>query len=124
MALVSSQDRIRVSIPHEPDQWVELRPLTARGIADIQRAAKESAADLVTAETTLRILTFCVTAWSYPMPPCMEAFESLDYQTFNWLDSQAMMVGRRPEDEKKTYEPESSLTSAPAPVNSRRNSAT
>lgn len=127
MALISSRDIKRVDIPHEPGQWVELRPLTARQFATIQRDAKDESPG----EITLRLLASCLVDWSYiddegaKVSITPEAIDALDYETFNWLDGQlALASSIRSLDEKKDLEPPSSLTTAPAPEPSPPNSDT
>lgn len=121
MALISPQDVTRFPIPHEPGQWVELRPLTGRHFASIQRNAKEESPG----EITLRLIAACLVAWSYDAEITPENIEALDYETFNWLDNQLSAASsQRTLEEKKDLEPPSSPTSVPAPEPSPPNSDT
>lgn len=103
MALIDPKETRRVDIPHEPGEWVELRPITARDLANLQRAV--IGVTLTQAENTTRILATCLTAWSYAFPITIENLERLDYQTHNWLDNELLLTsGHREDEEKKRLE--------------------
>lgn len=106
MALIDPQERKRLDIPHEPDSWVEFRPLTARDFAVLQK----DAGDRTPADIGLAILSRCVTAWSYPEPVTPENLDRLDFETMEWLRTEISLTGGRPEEEKKESEPPSSPT--------------
>ncbi len=111
MALIDPKTRRKMPIPHEPESWVELRPLTARDMAEIQRDSDGK----TRAEVTLRILQLCLTDWSYEAAITEEALGSLDIETFNWLDLEAIITaGTRDDVEKKESELPSSPTTDPA----------
>lgn len=106
MALISDKDIQRIPIPHEPDQWVELKPITVRDLAAMQRDTEGQ----TPTEATVRVLLNCLKGWSYDTPITAETLDSLDFDTYTWLSSQMMLTGRRSEEEKKESEPPSSLT--------------
>ncbi len=110
MALINSQNTRRIDIPHEPGEWVEIRPVTAGQYADLQREGEA----LTGAEIALRILAGSLAAWSYGAAITPETLRSLDYETFTWLERELSVTsGLRTAAEKKDSELPSSLTTAP-----------
>jgi hypothetical protein len=119
VALINSSNTKRLDIPHEPGQWVEVRPLTA---GDIEGLSVDGSGVKVSIEALAAIIS----AWSYEEPVSLENVRRLDLDTFTWLGTEALKVsGVRDADEKKDSASDSSLTS-PIPVNgaSPVNSAT
>lgn len=110
MALINPQHTRRLEIPHEEGQWVEIRPVTAGQVADLQKDSEQE----TSASIAIRTLEGCIVAWSYDAPVSVESLRELDYGTFSWLETRISVTsGFRTEDEKKTYEPPSSPTSEP-----------
>lgn len=117
MALIDPKETRRVPIPHEPDEWVVLRPITARDLADLQREA--AAGKLTPAENTNRILLKVLLSWSYPDLITLENLERLDHQTHTWLDEELLRTsGDRDDDEKKSLDSLSSPITDQEPANS------
>lgn len=109
MALIDPQDRKRLDIPNESDQWVEVRPLTARDFAILQK----DAGDRTPADLGLAILVRAVTAWSYPVELTPENIDRLDFETYEWLRGEVSMSGGRDDEEKKDSNSPSSPTTDP-----------
>jgi hypothetical protein len=98
LALINSQHVQHVDIPHEPGQWIEIRPVTAGQVADLQ---KDSVAES-SAAVAIKTLVGCIVAWSYEAPVSIESLRELDYETFQWLETQISVTsGLRSEDQKK-----------------------
>lgn len=109
MALIDPKEVRHVEIPHEPGEWVELRPITSRIFATVQREGKGESYS----EITLRLLAGCIVAWSYDAPVTPENIDLLDPVTMNYLDEQMQKTsGSLSEEEKK--EP----ISPPSPISS------
>ena len=95
MALCSLTTR-RIDIPHEPGEWVEVRPLSAKNLRVMDKAAKTAARgpDTVLDETeygyelTTRMLDAAVVAWSYEPPVTPENLADLDLATTVWLSGE------------------------------------
>lgn len=121
MALINSQHIRREDIPHEPGEWVEIRPVTAGQISDLQKDSGEESS----ASIAIRTLAGCIVAWSYDAAVSVESLRELDYETFTWLETKISITsGLRTEEEKKSSASPSSGTSAPAMVSSPKNSRT
>lgn len=121
MALINSQHIRRIDIPHEEGEWVDVRPVTAGQVADLQKDSEQQSA----AAIALKTLAGCIVAWSYDAAISIESLRELDYETFSWLETQISITsGLRPEDQKKTYDSPSSGTSAPEEESSPLNSLT
>jgi hypothetical protein len=121
MALINSQHIRRVDIPHEPGEWVEIRPVTAGQYADLQR----DGADLTGAEVALRILVGSLADWSYDAPITPETLRSLDYETFTWLERELSVTsGLRSDPESNGSVPQSSPITEPATGDSPTSSST
>lgn len=111
MALISFKDRHRLEIPHEPGQWVEVRPIAAGEIELF-----EVTNGMV--KVTLDLLAAVVTGWSYDEPVSLDAIKRLDLDTFVWLtgalgDELMKISGIRTADEKKDSGGSSSPTLSP-----------
>lgn len=121
MALLSADDRKRLVIPHEPDQWIEVRPVTARDSAAVEAlAAGKSQLGL-----GLGILEHCIVAWSYDAEVNAENIGRLDMTTFSWLmETVDVTGGGRDTGEKKGLAGNSSQPSPRRMQQSRRNSGT
>lgn len=79
MALINSQDNRKIDIPHEPGQWVLVRPPT---VADIRQASAESASEM---QIGLDLVMRLVVGWSYDEPVTPDAIDRLDLKTGQWL---------------------------------------
>lgn len=109
MALIDPKAIRRVEIPHETGAWVEIRPITARIFANVQRDGKGESYS----EITLRLLNSCIVAWSYEAPVSPENIDNLDPVTMNYLDEQMQVTsGSASAEEKKDS------TSPPSPQSS------
>lgn len=120
--LVGSDTR-RVNIPHEPDEWIEIRTAIApyhleRAREQFQIQVARHAAEL--GETVVRSLqksaqkekreapsgraaldmdvltAHAVTAWSYDAPVVLDNIRRLDAETRDWLHDQVWDVARPP----------------------------
>lgn len=74
MGLVSKTAPTRFEIPHEPGQWVDLRPIT---YDQVEKAKANN--------DPMAALALAVMAWSYDAPVNEENVRDLDVQTANWL---------------------------------------
>lgn len=107
MALIDPKATRRFEIPHEPGAWVELRPLTARLVADIQRDVASQGQQAILLEVVRRTLV----AWSYDVPVTLENIDRLDFTTFRWIEAQLdASSGVLPEEERQ------SLVDASSPI--------
>lgn len=98
MALIDPKAVKRIEIPHEPGSWVEIRPITARMFANVQRDGKGESYS----EITLRLLNGCIAAWSYDAAVSPENIDNLDPVTMNFLDEQMNLTsGSLSAEEKK-----------------------
>lgn len=115
MALISSAKPERIEIPHEPGQWIELRPLRA-GDLDVFEASADGGL-----RVSYELLARVVTSWSYGPWPASEAereecVKDLDLDTYSWLvgaigERLPTMSGIRDEAEKKdSTSPSSDIT--------------
>ena len=121
MALITSQKQ-RYDIPHEPGQWVEVRPFTARDGADVEELTEGNAR----IQLGVQLLKRCVVAWSYDAEISEETIGQLDMDTFQWLmESINLTSGLRTSDEKKESNAGlSAQSSRLPPAASRRSLAT
>jgi hypothetical protein len=95
VALCSLTTR-RLDVPHEPGEWVEVRPLSAKNLRVMDKAAKTAARgpDAVLDETeygyelTTRMLDAAIVAWSYGAPVSPENVADLDLATTVWLSGE------------------------------------
>lgn len=115
MALISSLSAVKHDIPHEPGEWMRIRPLKASDEALIQR-------DYPTpVDRELAILKAIIVEWSYDAPLTEGAVDDIDRETLRWLDTEILpplLAVMRSEDEKKDYS--SGLGSTPPrPARSR-----
>lgn len=123
MAVIDPRKSVRIPIPHEKDEWVEIRPVT---IGDIEHAATVAK---VNVSARLAILERVVTAWSYPQPVNAETLRQLDNRTFQWLDLESLKVSNIDDEEtgeKKDVtgsDSHSSLTEAVVAAGSPANSS-
>lgn len=110
MALINSSNTKHLDIPHEPGQWVEVRPLTA---GDIEGLSVDGSG----VKVSIECLAAIISAWSYQEPVSLENVRRLDLDTFTWLGNEALKVsGVRDDAEKKDSNLDSSPTS-PIPTN-------
>ncbi len=112
--MLTSEIKERVDIPHEPGDWIEVRPLSWFELQEAARARTKQvlgdfadypkdffeSLDTRLAETPakendfggeydrFRILTSAVVAWSYQTKVSPEAIQSLDSRTADWLFSE------------------------------------
>ncbi len=118
MALIDPNQAVRVGIPHEPGEWMRLRPIQA---ADIE--ALEDVQGQV--RVSLELAAKLVLAWSYADPPTPENIRRLDLDTFLWLSKELLaQSGVRELAEKKGSGNSSSPGPDPAPVSSPHSLAT
>ena len=108
MGLVDTNSKERVDIPHEPDQWVELRPLTGiqmQEAADIRtqktlsrlsdlftkvdpktfQKAQSGAEEETQQYDEETLISYAVVGWSYEEPCTGPNKELLDSTTRAWL---------------------------------------
>lgn len=98
MALVSAKHATSYDIPHEPGEWMKIRPLKASDQALIQR-------DFPTpVDREIALLQEMIVEWSYDAPLTAAAIADIDAPTLAWLDSVVLpplLAATRTEDEKK-----------------------
>lgn len=97
MGLCSLTTR-RLDVPGEPDQWIEVRPMSAKRINTLalesKRLAREAKAaneDDTDAEQNLYaalILRQAIVAWSYPVEVNDENVDDLELRTMIWLSGE------------------------------------
>lgn len=94
MALKSKSESKRISIPHEPNEWMELRQPSAGDLRDLK--------DLDDYDYNLGMMSKMVTAWSYGPEVTLALLGDLDAQTYSWLSGiLPEYMGLRAPDEKK-----------------------
>src|SRR5690349_15613350 len=100
MALVSAKDGKRYDIPHEPGQWMRIRPLKA---SDESLRQKDFATNV---DRELAILEAIIIEWSYEPAPSAETIADLDRPTLYWLDQVVLpeLNDPRSDSEKKASE--------------------
>lgn len=97
MALVSSKHAQRYDIPHEPGEWMRIRPLKASDQALIQR-------DFPTpVDREIALLQELIVEWSYEEPLSAAAIADIDLPTLAWLDGVVLppLLAERTDEEKK-----------------------
>lgn len=109
MALINSSNTKRLDIPHEPGQWVEVRPLTAGDIEGLSVDGSQ-------VKVSIEALAAIISAWSYDEPVSLENVRRLDLDTFTWLGAEALKVSGVRDDETKK-----NLGSASSPTSRTRN---
>lgn len=95
MALIRNQGD-RYDVPHEPGEWIEIRPLKASDERLIQ-------ADYPTPiDRELALLKAIIVGWSYDAPLEPEAVEDIDRDTLHWLDQTVLppLLARSDEEKK------------------------
>lgn len=117
MALISAHSAQKYEIPHEPGEWMRIRPLKASDSAIIQREFPTNA------DRLLALLPEMIVEWSYAEPLSAAAIADLDRPTIAWLDGDVIppLLAERTEDEKKDS---SSGSSSGAPRRPRSPSRT
>lgn len=124
MALITSQSE-RIAIPHEPDNWIEIRPLRAGDLGLFTMAGDQ-------VKVSHELLAAVVVAWSYgemPTDPAqrLELVKQLDLDTYLWAYNElggrlSRISGIRSEPEKKESStpssPRTGLVEAASPRNS------
>lgn len=118
MAFIDPERTVRVPVPHETDEWVEVRRSTVRDMRDLQR----DHADKTSIDRSVMLLSWCIKAWSYDKPISVDSIESMDSLTFMWLERQLDLA--RPAEEKKDLAISSSPSSDPATVSTPESSLT
>lgn len=118
MAFKSKATPTRISIPHEPGEWVEITQPSAGDLRDI--------AHLVDYDYILGLINCMVVGWSYEgVPVSPESIADLDAETYGWLASIVPEhTGLRPEEEKKDSDSSSKDGREPVTAASRKSSAT
>lgn len=92
MALCSLTTR-KLDIPHEPGQWVEIRPLSTAALREaIKQALEVVGGDDLNREygyeLTARMLRVAIVSWSYEPMPDDKTIADLDLKTTRWLSDQ------------------------------------
>lgn len=121
MALISAQNAPKYEIPHEPGEWMRIRPLKASDTVLIQRDYPTAA------DRLLALLPEMIVEWSYGEPISAAAVNDLDRDTISWLDQDVippLLYGRSDEEKKDSFEPSSSTPSRLERRRSRRSSNT
>lgn len=105
---------IRLELPHEPGEWVELRKLSARQIRTVKAAGVQAVPlnedDKDEAESVAMIEAYCleaIVAWSYQdedgqLPVTPENVGDLDMETQGFLFSAGLKGQREAGEEKKS----------------------
>lgn len=119
MAFISSLPAQHIVIPHEPGEWIEIKPVSVGSWREIGKAAT----DKTVLELQVLLLLHSLTAWSYERAIDEEAINDLDRQTFDWINNEVnLLTVLRPDAEKKGSSANSSLISgqavAPSPQSS------
>lgn len=121
MALIDPTKYTRIDIPHEPGQWVEVRPFITADTIVIAKKEPETEP-----EASVEMLALCIKRWSYSEEPVTaEQLNVLDAKTFRWLDNEILVLsGIRTRAEKNGSAPQSSPTSGSGMGGSPRSSRT
>lgn len=105
MALILSSNSKRISPPHEPDAWYEVRPIRAGDFEHLTTDGQQ-------VTVSIDLLATLITAWSYPEPVTRENVACLDLDTFMWLGTEIQSLsGIRDDETKKNSDSSSSPTS-------------
>lgn len=100
MALITDDTRVRLNIPHEPGQWIEIRPMRNSDLEKIDVSDRVA--------MTLALFERVILAWSYPEPVTPQTIRQLDIDTTRWLDEEIPKAsGLRSEAEKNGSTPSS-----------------
>lgn len=100
MPLIKDETRVRLDIPHEPGEWIEIRPMRNGDLLHVELKDKVSA--------TVLMFERLITGWSYEEPVTPENIRRLDIKTASWLDGELTRVsGVRTEEEKNGSSPSS-----------------
>lgn len=112
MALVSRLQPQRVDIPHEPNEWIEILPISAGGLSALQQGADGK----TPVGLMIEMLAQCIKAWSYPVPVSIETLSDLDGATLTWLQTEVNIAsGVRSDAEKNSPDnPSLLITSLPS----------
>jgi hypothetical protein len=129
LALITSKDHKRLTIPHEPDQWVEVRPLT---FGDMDLFGMDGETVAVSRDLAAEVIT----SWSYGEWPAtkderLDLIKSLDLDTAMWLitslgETLTEISGIRGDSEKKdspSNSPPTTSTEADSPPTSPTSSS-
>lgn len=119
MALVNISKVVRLDIPHEPEEWVEVRPVTGYEMDEAEDAITVdyvkkfgSSLDVLIKyaserESTERsgsykaydwlvLFKHAVLKWSYSEEPSPATFKRLDTETRDWLHRTIVEMNKRP----------------------------
>ncbi len=119
MALVSSLKPKRIPVPHEPGEWLEIRPISAGEFANLNSVG------LNPRQFSLAVIECIIVGWSYDAEVSPETIADLDGATFDWLDNQLLeLSGLRPPEVKKSSNGNSPPTTDPEADASPKTSAT
>lgn len=101
MALIKDDQRVRLDIPHEAGEWIEIRPM--------RNSDTKIVTEAVDRPTMIQALfERLIIAWSYGEPVTPENIATLDISTTKWLDEQIPLAsGLRTEPEKNGSTPSS-----------------
>lgn len=114
MALIDPNKSTKLDIPHEPGEWIRIRPITAA-----------QAAAMGDNMNTLSVLSAVVVEWSYSEPVSPETVGQLDLRTAQWLTEEVMSLsGMRSEEESRNLGSASLPTLEPVVAGSQNNSHT
>lgn len=96
MALVDAV-RIRIDLPHEPGEWVVVRPLGALELDEALRLADGPLAPRQLVEQLERVIV----EWSYQVPVSAQAIGRLDVQTAAYVLAETLRRSVVSQDELK-----------------------
>lgn len=78
MALVSPDKAVKLDIPHEPGEWIRVRPICAEDAEGLELDGDK-------VRVSIDLVAKLLTEWSYDEPPSREAVARLDLNTYIWL---------------------------------------
>lgn len=76
MALIKDGTEIELPIPHEPGEWIKIRPART---GDVEGTTGDEF------DVMVQMLDKIIIAWSYPDPVTKETIRLIDIVTLRWL---------------------------------------
>jgi hypothetical protein len=94
MALITDRNKVRLDVPDEEGQWIEVRPLRSGDVFGSSTTDERA--------LTFELLQHVIVAWSYEEPVTPEHVACLDLKTAKWLVERiGESSGLRSDDERK-----------------------
>lgn len=99
MALIKDDTKVRLDIPHEPGEWIDIRPTRNNDLLSINFDTDPFAG-------MMKLLDSVIKGWSYAEPVTPENVRMLDSVTTTWLSEELKKAsGLRTVEEKNGSKP-------------------